>query len=100
MSHDIPDYVPDMDHNGKIDSRDGALFHAMLDEDQEQEQVGRPSSGSNEPWTVYHSMAKGLLLLLFGGFLALLFNGVFPINGFTAVLALLSAVCFLRTLLL
>ena len=99
MSNGIPDYVPDMNHDGDIDSHDAALFHAMLDEDQKSEHT-QPYSGSNEPWTTYHSIAKGLLLLLFGGYIALLFNGVFPINEFTSVLAFLSAVCFLRTLLL
>ena len=85
----------DMNHDGKIDSHDSALFHEMLD----QESSNTPSS-SNEPWTIHHSIAKGLMLLFFGGFIFLLFKDVIPNNSFTAVLALISAVCFLRTLLL
>ena len=96
MKHDIPD----MNHNGKVDSHDVALFHEILDENRKETRPYRPAfSGSSEPWTVHHSIAKGLLLALFGG-LVLLCIGVFPLNSFTAVLALLSAVCFVRTLLL
>lgn len=91
MSH----HAPDMNHDGKIDSHDSALFHEMLGENSS----NSPSS-SNEPWTVYHSIAKGLMLLFFGGFIFLLFQDVIPLNGFTAVLTLISAVCFLRTLML
>ena len=89
----------DMDHDGEITIKDHAMFHEMMEEDEQT--ASAPSySGSSEPWTIYHSFAKGLFLLLFGGYLLLLFNGVFPINGFTSVLALFSAVCFVRTLLL
>lgn len=100
MKDAVPNYVPDMNHDGDIDRHDAALFHSMLDEDQKNERHTRPSTGNNEPRTIYHSIAKGILLVIFGGFIALLFNGVFPVNGVTSVMALVSAVCFLRTLLL
>lgn len=102
MKNDFPDYIRDMNHDGEIDGQDFALFHEMLDEDQKEEPVRRSSSSSDssEPWTIHHSVVKGFLLLLFGGYLALLLKGLLPINGFTAVLALVSAVCFLRVLLL
>lgn len=96
MKHDIPD----MNHDGKVDNHDAALFHEMLDEDDSGSRKHRlASSDSNDPWTVHHSIAKGFLLTLFGGLVPLCI-GVFPLNGFTSVLALLSAVCFVRTLLL
>ena len=94
-------HIPDMNRDGKVDNHDTALFHEMLDEDHKDAQCHRTPSGSvgSSPRTIHDSMAKTLLLLLFGG-IALLCVGVFPINGFAAVLALLSAVCFIRTLLL
>lgn len=96
MKHDIPD----MNHDGKVDNHDAALFHEILDENRKEIRPHRlATSGSCEPWTVHHSIAKGLLLALFGG-LVLLCIGVFPLNGFTAVLTLICAVCFVRTLLL
>lgn len=95
----MSNYGYDMDHDGRIISKDHAMFHEMMEEDERSNSV-KPGSGSSEPWTVYHSFAKGLLLLLFGGYLLFLFKGVFPMNGFTALLALFSAVCFIRTLLL
>ena len=99
MNGDVPDYVRDMDHNGTVDGKDAALFHELLDAEQGSGHAGSGGSTS-EPWTVYHSFAKGLLLLLFGGLLFLLLKGVLPVNAFTAVLGLLSAVCFIRTLML
>lgn len=92
-------YGHDMDHDGEITTKDCGMFHEMMEED-EKAFSGQSYYGSSEPWTIYHSFAKGLLLVLFGGYILLLFNGVFPINGFTSVLALFSAVAFLRTLLL
>lgn len=104
MKDDFPDYIPDMDHDGKITGMDSALFHDMLDEDQKkEEQYSRTSSsfsGSSNTEIAAYRIVKTLFLLLFGGYLVLLFKGVFPINGLTSVLALISAVCVLRTLLL
>lgn len=91
--------IPDMNRDGKVDNHDAALFHEILDENRKETRPHRPASSGSEPWSVHHSIAKGLLLALFGG-LTLLCLGVFPLNGFTVVLALLSAVCFVRTLLL
>ena len=83
MKHDIPD----MNHDGKADSRDAALLHEMLDENRKETRTRRQASSvCSEPWTVHHGIAKGLLLALFGG-LVLLCIGVVPLNGFTAVLA-------------
>lgn len=92
-------YGYDMDHDGEITSKDCGMFHEMMEED-EMAYSGQSYYGSSEPWTIYHSITKGLFLLLFGGFPLLLFNGVFPINGFTSVLALVCTVSFIRTLLL
>lgn len=95
----MSNYGYDMDHDGKVTSKDLGMFHEMMDED---EKIGSSQSytGSSEPWTVYHSFAKWLLLILFGGYPVLLFKGVFPMNGFTTLLALCSSVCFIRTLLI
>ena len=84
----------DMNHDGKIDGRDFALFHNMLDENQ------KGSSSSYTPQVNSSSASKALLLLASGLYLSLLLNGVFPVNAFTAVLALFNAVCFLRALFL
>lgn len=96
------DHIPDMNHDGKINSHDCALFHEMLDEKQKNEPLysTRGHSGGNEPWTIYHSFAKGLLLLLLGGCLVLLFSGTIPINIFTALLGVFSLSAFVRTLIL
>ncbi len=101
MNHDLHDHTRDLNHDGVINHHDTALFHNVVDKEQRagERRPEAPDHGG-EPWTVYHSFAKGLLLTLFGGFLALLISGVLPNNGFTTVLALLSAVAFLRTLLL
>ena len=92
-------YGHDMDHDGKITGKDSAMFHEMMEED-ERSCESRTHYGSSKPRTIYHTFAKGVLLLLFGGYPVLLFNGVFSINGFTSVLALFGAACFLRTLML
>ena len=101
MQHDFPDYIRDMNHDGKVDGLDAALFHEMLDKDQVEEQVHKTTTHhGSEPWTVHHSIAKGALLFFFGLIPVLALKGLLPVNGFTAVLFLVSVVCFLRTLLL
>ena len=89
MKHDFPDYIPDMDHDGEITGKDSALFHEMLDEDQEEV---RNSGGSTRygggSWSIVDSVVKWGLILICGGYLALLVKGVFPINVLTALLAL------------
>lgn len=89
MKHDFPDYIPDMDHDGEITGKDFAQFHEMLDEDQKED---RSSGGSTryggKPWSIVDSVVKWGLILACGGYLVLLFKGVFPINEFTALLAI------------
>ena len=84
----------DMNHDGKIDGRDLALFHNMLDEDQ------KGSSSSYTPQVNALSASKALLLLASGLYLSLFLNGVFEINTFTALLTLFNLGCFIRALLL
>lgn len=75
------------------------MFHEMMEEDERKNET-QIYHGRQEPWTIYHTIAKGLMLLLFGGYPVLLIKGVFLINGFTVVLALFSIVVFIRSLLL
>ena len=83
----------DMNHDGKIDSRDFALFHEMLNEDQKSHRTQGHSSSykTNSP-----SISEVILLLASGLYLSLLLNGVFPINTFTALLTLFNLAGFIR----
>ena len=83
-------HYPDMNHDGKVTPEDSFLFHEMMDAAQPHGTGHRPSSDSSDFFA--EILARVVLLILPVGYLLLLFNGVFPINGFTSILALLSLV--------
>lgn len=108
------DHYPDMNHDGKHDVRDSALFHEVMSED-----TSDSGTWVNEKYydelsrkinldddlrekaradRQAESIAKGILLAILGGYILLIMQ--FPPNGFTAVTGLLAAIGFIRTLLI
>lgn len=103
------DHYPDVNHDGKHDVEDAIIFHSEMDAvneaDREHARSGVSDStihsgpvGSPD-WAAY-VITKALFIGVPGLFLLLSINGVIPINGFTAILSLLSLVTILRTLTL
>ena len=80
----------DMNHDGKIDGRDFALLHNMLDGDQ------KTYPSNHKPQTNSSSASKALLLLTSGLYLSLLLNGVLPVNTFTALVTIFNLICFIK----
>ena len=103
------DHYPDVNHDGHHNVEDAIIFHSELDAVQQAEREHRRSSVSGSTihsgpvgspdWAAY-VITKALFIGVPGLFLLLSINGVIPINGFTAILALFSLITIIRTLTL
>ena len=108
------DHYPDMNHDGKHDVRDSALFHEVMNEDTSDsgtwvnekyyDELSRKINLDDNLREKVRAdrqaerIAKGILLAILGGYILLIMQ--FPPNGFTAVTGLLAAIGFIRTLLI
>lgn len=100
MSDYIPDYVPDMNHDGEVTGMDAALFHEMLDEDDAEPQPAPARSQyNNSPDWIVGAFVKWMMILFMGGLVALLLF-VIPLNMFTFFVSLFCISGIVRMLTL
>lgn len=92
MSH----YVPDMDHDGKITSKDAGIFHEMMDEDAKRYSSNWHSCKGSR-YSFKEFCIRAVIAVICGGFAGKVMDGTLPINFFTIVL---SIICFIVALLL
>ena len=106
-------HYPDMDHDGEHDLKDSGMFHDMMDEEDcsfhcsnyspplylvrraNDDPIGKAQAKAAREAEAF---AKGILLVLCGGFFFILMKGWIPLNGFTALLGLISLAGFIRTI--
>ena len=74
-----------MDHDGKITSKDSAMFHERM-EDDEVHSHASPSSYSNGGWTPLHTIVQWGMILAFVGFILLVLKGILPLNFVTFIM--------------
>ena len=86
MSH----YGYDMDHDGKITSKDHGMFHEMMDEDELGSSTNAPTF-NNYPWGRYEwkeFFINWLIMMLFLAPIGALMKGSISANFFTGLLSL------------
>ena len=91
-------HVPDMDHDGKITSKDAGIFHEMMDEDAKHHSSNWHSSKGSR-YSFKESCIRFLIALVFGGFSSRVIDGTLPINTFTMILSIVAFVVALLLLL-
>lgn len=83
MSH----YGHDMDHDGKVTSKDIAMFHEMND--------GKSNSGNNVHYHYQPSWWEAAIMIACVSYVGAVLKGTIPLNGFTAVLGVIVIIVFL-----
>ena len=78
----------DMDHDGKVTTKDTAMFHEMMNEDK------RRSSG-NAHYQFQPSLLEAIVMIACISYIGALFKGTVPANVFTILLGFILAGVFL-----
>ena len=91
-------HVPDMDHDGKITSKDAGIFHEMMDEDAKHGSSNWHSSKGSR-YSFKEFCIRVAIAAICGGFTSKVMDGTLPINFFTIVLGIITLVISILLLL-
>ena len=86
----------DMDHDGEITTKDCAMFHEMMEEDEKHSKSDFPFLCTNA-YSRKQFWTRAAIALACGGFASRVLDGTIPINFFTGVLMI---VCGIASILL
>ena len=87
MSH----YGHDMDHDGRITSKDIGMFHEMMDEDERTSESDFPFLCENA-YSRKEFWIRVAIAFACGGFSGGVMDGTIPINFFTAILGIICGI--------